>query len=467
MPAVVSLAHIPSEPQYVLLRALLIVITDLLLLLPFFLARIAGTPTGWLHPLIFPTLLGLAMALVQSPTTLLYPFFCWTQPVGPPFYHVYLPGWSDRALSLAHLKGDFLILLSVLALYLGFILFGGRTTRIRFHPPRHFTPKMLIIFGCLFAVFVYIIQSRGGIVAHMSSFGEGRHRALGEIGHLTVLAGFTKTVLLVWYIFDKDIIKKPWFLAIFAISLATQFILSGSRGSTLMPITWMLAVWIFHNRSIPAGRILIAGIFTFIALGVLGEVRTSPWESDTGEVDFSALTEFELTEAVDAAQSELDSRTKSAAFLPVVALTPDHIDLLWGTSYAGAVGFFVPRTLWPTKPRGIGAHVGAIIVNGRDTAEGYEGGGVPPGAVAEAYWNFHIPGVIGIFFLFGAFRRWLANLMLKRSGEPAAVTIYLLSVVLILSPTSILIIPYIQKMILLAAMFFVLGVLRLPKLRIS
>jgi hypothetical protein len=51
--------------------------------------------------------------------------------------------------------------------------------------------------------------------------------------------------------------------------------------------------------------------------------------------------------------------------------------------------------------------------------------GTPPGPIGEAYWNFHIPGVIIVFFVFGIFHRWLAQCFVTYHSYPAAILIYL------------------------------------------
>jgi hypothetical protein len=53
--------------------------------------------------------------------------------------------------------------------------------------------------------------------------------------------------------------------------------------------------------------------------------------------------------------------------------------------------------------------------------------GLPPGAVGEAYWNFHVPGVLVVFFLFGVFKRWLANLVIHYPEAPGIMAIYMIS----------------------------------------
>jgi hypothetical protein len=48
--------------------------------------------------------------------------------------------------------------------------------------------------------------------------------------------------------------------------------------------------------------------------------------------------------------------------------------------------------------------------------------------VGEAYWNFHLPGVLAVFFLFGIFKRWLAEILLRYPNAPGVMALYMISV---------------------------------------
>jgi len=54
--------------------------------------------------------------------------------------------------------------------------------------------------------------------------------------------------------------------------------------------------------------------------------------------------------------------------------------------------------------------------------------GMPAGSVGEAYWNFHLPGVLVLFFLLGVFKRWLAGTLLHHPNSPGVMALYMISV---------------------------------------
>ncbi len=457
MPAVISAIFYDRGQEYVLARLLLEVTTEALLVLPFFLRRIGGTRVGWLHPLVFCTLLTYGIAALQNTGAALYPVTVWFRPIEAPFYHRLLHGWLAIDVAEAHLKGDVLILISTMSVYVGFILFRSRVHRVIFGQPKQLSIRLFCVFVAIVLLGLFLIQSSGGVVAHITSFAQGRFRVLGGLGHITAIIGFAPALMAMWFVFDRSVVRRPWFVALIIVSLGIQFVTSGSRSATFLPAVLVAGAWIYHRRRLPAARLLPVALVALVGIGVLGEIRTSGWSRRSA--DFSALTNFDLTGSLETAEEELDFRSHNSAFLPTIAFVPDRVGLLWGRTYVGAVAFFIPRALWTSKPRGAGAHVAAMIFGGMSSADGYVGGGVPPGPVAEAYWNFHVPGVIVIFALFGAFQRWLAEVMRVYDGQPAAVAFYLVAIFYAPSPASDTAIALAQKVGALVFVYLLLGVL--------
>jgi Na+-transporting NADH:ubiquinone oxidoreductase subunit NqrB len=52
--------------------------------------------------------------------------------------------------------------------------------------------------------------------------------------------------------------------------------------------------------------------------------------------------------------------------------------------------------------------------------------GVPATGVGEAYWNFHVPGVLLVFFLFGVLHKWLAAVFTAYGHRPTMILLYAL-----------------------------------------
>jgi hypothetical protein len=89
---------------------------------------------------------------------------------------------------------------------------------------------------------------------------------------------------------------------------------------------------------------------------------------------------------------------------------------LWGSSYAAAVFAYVPRWIWPNKPRGPGSLYAQSFLG-----EVREGLAIPVSPTAEEYWNFGIIGVILISLLYGALIRRAHNFYVSRPENPFVV----------------------------------------------
>jgi len=454
-----------TNQDYLASRSLLSLTTNLLIILPFFVRKFGGYPIGWLHPLVFPTLLSLAIGLVRSPISIIFPFVVWAQPTHDNFYQPLLVGWSDLQLSALHLKGEFLNFLSVLSLYAGFLLLKFKVPRIKLYSPRNLKLSCYIIFGIISSLCIWLLASKGGIVNHISSFGLGREFALENVGHIAGIIRFAPLMFGFWYLFEPRIIRNPFFLALLLVSLVMQFIVTGSRSSTMYPLMFILAIWVFHNRKIPTTRVVLLGFVGFLAIGVLGQIRQSS-QGQVQQADFSSLTEFNLQSAISATVNDLRSRAEISSYLSTIAKVPEPVNLLWGETYVGAFAFFIPSVIWEDKPRGIGAYTGAMIWLDYNLvqARNYKGAPRPPGAVAEAYWNFHIPGIILVFFLFGAYKQWLLRILFRYEAATPIMCFYLYTVFYLTSPVSPLLVNYFRNTVFL---FFFLSIIRVFRIRIK
>jgi len=74
----------------------------------------------------------------------------------------------------------------------------------------------------------------------------------------------------------------------------------------------------------------------------------------------------------------------------------DQSGIEWGKQLAGALLFFIPRAIWPSKPVGSGEYIGWEYLD-KHFEVLWANFGMP--LVAEAYLNFHVIGVF-IFFIF-------------------------------------------------------------------
>jgi oligosaccharide repeat unit polymerase len=319
--------------------------------------------------------------------------------------------------------------------------------------------KLSIFFVLCLLVALYFLHSQGGILAHMATLAGGRFRMRELSGHFLVINNFLPYILLLWYAYRSKALRSPVFLAGFAIAVLLQFVVTGSRSGLFTPIALLLSMWMYHNQRVPATRALLLGLLAVLMLGVLGEVRTS---GHGGSIDFSALTEFRVSSAWEDSQEALE-QLRLGTDLAVAAMVPEHQDYLFGTTYVAALAFWVPRSIWRDKPRGAGAHAAALLFGGRETMDGYRGGGYPMNGTAEAFWNFGYLGVVGIFGLFGmvlgAVCRWVC---LNPENRFALVALLIVNFGLT-TPSTTAIVPALQTMVLFYFLYLFVSRLRLAR----
>ena len=82
-----------------------------------------------------------------------------------------------------------------------------------------------------------------------------------------------------------------------------------------------------------------------------------------------------------------------------------HDDFKYGWGYLWLGSSFIPRSIWSNKPVSMDTEVGMKVYN----AGSYGSGAVPPGLVAESYWNFGYLGILVVPFFVGVFTRVLHN----------------------------------------------------------
>ncbi|WP_246156740.1 O-antigen polymerase [Aquicoccus porphyridii] len=451
-------AQTVAHAGYTIRIAILTGATELLILLPFLMKRFSGTPIGWLHPLIMPTMFGVAFGLLRNPASLLTPISIWFQTESVPD-HILLNHWPDSQVLAAQLQLNFINLLALVCTYAGFAMVRTRRRPKSGRPIRVDGFKLSIFFLLCLLVVMYFLQSQGGILNHIATLAYGRFRMRELSGHFLVINGFLPYVMLLWYAYQPKALRSPLFLLGFVIALLLQFVVTGSRSGLFSPIALLLAVWMFHNHRLPALRGMLSGLVAILMLGALGDIRRSGF---SGSVDFSALFEFRVTSAWEDTQEELEARSTDTG-LAVAALVPDQRSFLYGNTYVAALAFWVPRSLWQGKPRGAGAHAAALLFGGRDTMDGYQGGGYPVSGGPEAYWNFGYLGVIGIFGLFGMVLSAASRWVCRDPENPYALIALLIVNFGLTTPSTTAIVPVLQTMVLLYLLYLFASRLRVTR----
>ena len=423
-------------------RFLTSTIYALLLFLPILFYR---REYGWLHPLIFPTVWQIARDLITNPDRLITPLFLVGSPSEHRLRHVALAGWSEYEVALAMIEADLIAILALVSYYLAFFFAPAwPPARLRIGTARNVAMKAFVMVAFSVLVFAAFMQARGGLVSHLVSFGQGRFRALEGTGPIIVLIGVGTVAALIWYALDRKATRNPVFWIAVPFCVLSGFATTGSRSSILFAIALFGMIWMLRHQRAPALRAFAIAGAALVAFGILGALRESTWE---GELDTTVITDFSFERSVNRARREADQRASMAAHVAVVAKVPEQVPLLMGRTYLAAVFFFVPRRLWEDKPRGAGPMTSAYIFGSQEFgSSALRGAGIPPGEVAEVYWNFYIPGVVVVFLLYGMFHRWVVRTYIAYDGAPAVAVLYVLTV-LVLSLSTIAIVDFLQMVV--------------------
>ena len=408
---------------------------------------------GWLHPLIFPALMTLAVSVLKNPRSLAAPIFLFSAVPPEILSHEALRGWSQLAIASALLKTSLLMSFGLICYYLGFF-YGPRlpVPALRFPRPRHLALTLLsvsLFAGLVTAVFV---QLRGGLIMQLLSFAFGRFRAMRGMGPVTVLASSGTLGVLLWLAFDDRALRRPTFWLAATVSIPLGFIVSGSRSAVIYPIATFIMMFMLRSGRVPRARIILFGFFALFIIGFLGAVRRVL--SPAGGTGSAAAAEQRRQTVISGAMAEAQAREENGGNVAVAAKVPSEVDFLYGQTYVATAFFWMPRAIWKDKPRGGGAMAANLLFGISE-----EGGAVPIGGVFELYWNWFLPGVLVGMFLFGALHRWLVILVERYRDEPAVWAVFAVTL-MYLAPDGTRIIQFIQVSVVLGALLLALGAVR-------
>jgi hypothetical protein len=398
---------------------------------------------GWFHPMNFGILVT-ALELLRN-----FPMYAWGIE-----WHRALPEYGRDRLNLLVAAELALWSLGMVAYYAGFFLFPTPgVPRLKSVQPRHLQVRALAVVGFTAIAMAVFLQRQGGLLAHMLSWGTGRHQALAGTGFLAPVFNLAGAACILWLAAQPSAARSPWFWASGVLAVAVQYLYSGSRGTMLYLVIIGLITWMMSARRLVYARVLLAGVAGLVLLGALGDLRRSTFN---GKVDWTAVTEVDVGETLDnVTTGELVSRsTTGRASLAVLARVPNEVGLLKGSSYVAALAFPVPRKLWPGKPGLIDGQVGATFF-------GFPYG-IPLQAVGEAYWNFDVAGVFLVFLLFGVFHRWMARFLERAGGSPPAIGFYVAIMWMMGQPTSMGFVGAVLLGIPIVVLWMVFGMVPLP-----
>jgi hypothetical protein len=372
-----------------------------------------GASAGWLHPAVF-FLSYSALALGRMLIAMAL-------------------GYAENDGLLLDTPGD---VTAVAALYSALVAFAlvsyaaghklapesGQGWTLSWHPRDGAGARALALCVALAVATLAYVASLGGPAAALARLAYGRSNLINEgelSGEWVLVARLILLTGAVWLAVAQSVAERVAAVAAGILGGGLEYLLSGSRSAFFLGLLVLVCVLAWERGVLPKAAVAGVVLAAVAALSLLGDVRRESWK---GDVDFLAVGDaWDSSTALDAGLEEAISRSSRLnPALPILVRVPTEVPLLWGRSYVALFTFAVPRAIWPEKPRSTGAQVGEIFLGTPAP--------VPPGAVAEAFWNFHLPGVAVVFLLFGVFHRSFAALALRSrsvgvSGPLVAVTL--------------------------------------------
>jgi len=458
-PALQQIIYIDSTPLSEW-RTLASISYQLLLIAPLLFYR---RRFGWLHPILFPTLFSLAKSLLEGPEQLLAFTNLLHEPSQQSLTHPGLGGMEEPQVAWAMLQEQLLSVSALICYYAGFFfeqryqLFSSRIPAVKFTRPNRVAPVALGVVSITVVATLVHIQQHGGLTAYMlqTFMGGGRLPTAEETrGTVVFAARMGGIACLLWYALKERAVHTILFWGSLGASLLANFFISGSRSSVFFTLAFLVLIWALHHGKVPKGRVLVLGVLVYLLLGTMGSLRRSAME---GKVDWRIFAETGVAEAVEKTSKEVDERQEEQGGAPIMARVPEEIGFLYGSTYASAALALLPRAVWSGKPKGVGALNGQVI-HGR----GERGAAIPAGPVAEAYWNFWIPGVVVVFLTYGIFHKWLARAFRRYANVPAVWAPYIFTLVW-MTPNSSQLNTAIKSITLCVVVLFFMGSIRLKK----
>jgi O-antigen polysaccharide polymerase Wzy len=412
---------------------------------------VPGPHRAWFHPLVFGALLTL-VDLVRR-----FDVFA----NGLSLHTGIQSGTKDLNALVAY--DLFLSSLALGAYYLGFAIATKAVRNRRPRVPRwtrnseRIVPRLAVISWLGVAVALLFVESAGGVTTRLAEVLQTRHENLQGQYYFALVALVLVPALWLWLAYRPTAVRNALFVIPALVAIPVVFVVTGSRGGLIYTMLITLIILAIQRRHVSATAIAVFAIVGVFLVSALGDVRQSFQE--TNEVSFGAARQNSFLDVIETGiTGEIRKRaTESDGALPIYAYVPDQTDFLYGRSYLAVATIPVPRSLWPQKPGLIDGVVSKAFFGGT--------GGVPAGGVAEAYWNFWLPGVVVVFALFGAFQAALVRWFTAQRGAPAATVIYAVLLVLLANPSSTAVVNCLRSLALVVLVILAVGALsfRVPR----
>jgi hypothetical protein len=192
----------------------------------------------------------------------------------------------------------------------------------------------------------------------------------------------------------KKIRKKPAIYACLFILFATNIIINNPFSyPRFMLFTMLFGLFIlFTFRKVKASLIYISSLFLGLSLIQILNIFRQSYYDISQNYNFKFKWDFLFRGSFDAYEN----------FIHTISHV-DQFGIVYGRQLAGALLFFVPRSLWTNKPIGSGPFIAHALEKKFNVTHFNIGNPL----ISEMYLNFHITGILIGAIFYGIITGWL------------------------------------------------------------
>ena len=285
-----------------------------------------------------------------------------------------------------------LLLTGLLCMAIGYVSVRPKpvsaANQMRWNRGRLYVLTVITLFVSLASTWLYIkntgglesnrLSAKRTLVTHVE--GSETNQAHGTLRLLASISIFAHLLVL------ADCLKpttnhRRWKLALAAALFISANILpfyASSRTPIALNFCLSASMLYYSRQSFPMTRVVLLAVFAITSVHIVTVLRRGG--DNPADINFGR----EMLDSIVLNRNNLGLCTTAH----VMEAVPDQLPYQYGQTIAVWLAAPVPRELWPEKPT---MHCGPLVGY---VVYGIDVGGLPPGYVAEMFWNFHVPGVI-------------------------------------------------------------------------
>ncbi len=277
-------------------------------------------------------------------------------------------------------------------------------------PKQRARTAVWVSWGLGLASWVVLTQESGGMLARISSYGQGVGRGLGVV--VVTSAVFLGMAMAAgWLSYFKGRLSRVE-IAVITASSAGMLAVHGQRAVLLVPLLMIVTVYHYSVRRLRGREILLIGLAGLLIVGVLGMPRlqfVGGEQVTLGLGDYAKITGWLIARNL----------TAFDALMLVAQRVPGEVGYQWGRSYVDAIKMVVPRWLYADKPQ-------RNLFN-RVLRPG-SSGSMALSLPAEGYLNFGLAGLLAETLVLGIGYRTAYSYRQRHPESEPAILGYALAV---------------------------------------